>query len=661
MAHTDVQLARSYFSRTNRRVTAMSAFAATFCLAVGAFCGNPSANAQSAPRAAAAKPAPASQPKGGAATDRANGQDTSTRPQIVAVVNREEISRNDLAGQCLRHYGDEVLGALVNKQMVLQACKAGNVVITRADVHAEINRLAKQFKLPPDRLLSLLEEERGISAAQYANDIIWPMLALRRLAASELEVTQAELQAAHETKYGPAVKVRLIVCDNGKTAAEVHTRALAAPQEFGRLAKQHSVDPNSAAASGLVQPIRKHMGDKKIEQVAFRMKPGDISPVVQVGPQFAILKCEEQVAPRNVPLETVAATLEEEIRANKEREAANAIFKKIQENTVIETIFNDPVKSKQMPGVAAVVNGHKITVRELGEQCIERHGVSVLDGVITRRLVEQAAKKAKIVVTQADIDQEITRAAEAFGQMQGTEGKPDVQGWLEKVTQEQGVSIETYIHEAVWPSVALKKLVGEKVQITDEDLKKGYEANYGPRVRCLAIVLNNQRRAQEVWEMARDNSTAQFFGDLAEQYSIEASSRSLRGEVPPVQRHGGQPLLEKEAFALKPGELSGVVQVDDKFVILRCEGFTKPTQVSMAEVKDLLYQDLHEKKQRLAMAAEVDRLEQTASVDNYLAGTVQSPQDVTNLKRAGAQPALKQVPSAKSPATATKPAAPRQR
>jgi len=46
-------------------------------------------------------------------------------------------------------------------------------------------------------------------------------------------------------------------------------------------------------------------------------------------------------------------------------------------------------------------------------------------------------------------------------------------------------------------------------------------------------VLNNQRRAQDLWDKARGYLNAKYFGDLAEQYSIEAGSRTLRGEVPP--------------------------------------------------------------------------------------------------------------------------------
>ena len=55
-------------------------------------------------------------------------------------------------------------------------------------------------------------------------------------------------------------------------------------------------------------------------------------------------------------------------------------------------------------------------------------------------------------------------------------------------------------------------------------------------MRCLAIVLNNQRRAEQVFEMARKNNTSEYFGELAAQYSVEPGSQSLRGEVPPIKQ-----------------------------------------------------------------------------------------------------------------------------
>ena len=208
------------------------------------------------------------------------------------------------------------------------------------------------------------------------------------------------------------------------------------------------------------------------------------------------------------------------------------------------------------------------------------------------------------------------------------------------------MTLEMYRSESVWPAVALRKLAGERVDISDDDLQKGFDANYGPKVRCLAIVLDNQRRAQEVFEKARKHNTSESFGDLASQYSIEPGSNALRGEVPPIRKWGGQPVLEKEAFALKPGELSGVIQVGDKFILLRCEGRTESTNVKLADVRDDIYRDLYEKKLRIKMAECFDNLQDAATIHNHIAGTSHTPKDAGKEPEINL-PSIKQVPARK--------------
>jgi parvulin-like peptidyl-prolyl isomerase len=306
------------------------------------------------------------------------------------------------------------------------------------------------------------------------------------------------------------------------------------------------------------------------------------------------------------------------------RTAAHDVFSQLQQEAKIQNVFNDPVLSKQMPGVAATINGTPISLRDLAEECIERHGEEVLLGTINRKLLEQAAKKAKVTVTEADLDAEIARAAASTLKLKA-DGSPNVEAWLKMVTEQQHISVEVYRHDSVWPSVALKKLVGTDVQVTEEDLRRGFEANYGPRVRCRAIVVNNPRMAQRVWELARRDLSPETFGRLAAQYSIEPGSRANEGEVPPIKKWGGQPVLEREAFTLKPGELSSIIQADDKFVILLCEGFTEPIGVDFASVRDVLIEDIREKKLRLSMSNYFDDLKEKATIDNFLAGTSQSP------------------------------------
>jgi parvulin-like peptidyl-prolyl isomerase len=546
-------------------------------------------------------------------------------PKVVAVVNGEEIFREELARECLRQFGEAVLEILVNKKLIAQECQRRGITITEADVWAEIDATASRFNLGREQLFKMLREERDIDPDRYAEDIIWPIVAIRRLAGQQLQVTQEELLREYESRYGEAIRARMIVCNDRATAEKIRQEALADPEKFGQLARQHSVDPTSASLDGLVQPIRRHLGPKEVEEAAFSLPNGGISEVIPVADQFVIIKREERLPPSNVTFEQVRLRLVEMVRDRKIRELGAEVFRKLQDSAQIVNVWNDPQRSREMPGVAALVNGEQITVRELAEACLDRHGEEVLEGLIGRRLITQALRRANLEVTPEDIDAEIARAA---GSMlpPGADGKPDVKKWLALATEQLGVSEELYRSEVVWRAVALRKLVASRVKVSDEDLQKAFEANYGPRVRALAIVLDDLRRAQRVWELARANPTRENFGQLAAEYSIDPAARTLRGEIPPIQKHGGQPLLEQEAFKLKPGELSGIIDIGGgKYVILLCEGQTKPVEVDFQSVRDLLYEDLYEKKMRVEMAQYFDQLRDQARIVNFLTGTRKEP------------------------------------
>lgn len=546
--------------------------------------------------------------------------------QIMAVVNGEQITRQTLAKECLRRFGKEILETMVNKQIIFQACKQRGVSITEKEVDEEINQIAKKFGLSVDRWLELLETERDVDPRQYRTDIIWPMLALRKLAAKQVTVTQEDLQQAFESEYGPKVKARLISVSSQQKADQLQALAQANPDNFPQLAKEHSEDKATASAYGVIPPIRKHMGDPNLEQIAFSLKESQISPVIQVGNQYLILKCEQQIPQTYISAENlreIEAQLQVRITDHKMRTESANVFQQLQSQAEVVNTLNDPRLQQQYPGVAALVNGQQITLLQLSEECVKRWGGEVLEGEVNRKLLVQELKRRNITVEEADIDAEVRRAAETYGYTK-PDGSADVDAWLKQITGDSQTTIELYVRDAVWPSVALKKLVDGKVTVTQDDLKKGFESNYGPRVEVLAIVLGNQRQAQTVWDMARGNPTDEFFGNLANQYSIEPTSRANFGKVPPVRKHGGQPAVEDEAFKLKPGELSGIIAVGDQFLIMRCLGQTKPVVADLKDVQDELARDIEEKKLRIAMAAEFERLRDVAQIDNFLAGTTQS-------------------------------------
>lgn len=574
--------------------------------------------------------------------------------KIMATVNGQQITRNELAQECLLHFGEEVLESVINKRLISEECRKRNIAVTHDEVKEEIDRMAARFALPTDQLLTMLKEERHITPDQYAKEIIWPTVALRKLAADRLVVSKKDIDEAYAMLYGPAVHVRLIACPTPQKAEEVREQVIADPENFGNVAKEVSIDTVSAAAKGLIQPIHHHQGDPNIERVAFALQVGEISEVVAVGDQFVILKCEAHLAEQQVPRQKVEKVLIESIKDKKLRLAADTIFKQLQDAATIENVMNDPKKSKKHPGVAAIVNGHNITVRDVAEECLERHGIEMLEGMVNRRILEQACRRRKIEVTEADMQREIARAAVSMGKTKGHTDEPDIDAWLKDVVENQKISLELYKHDIVWPSAALTKLVGGDIEVSQEDLKRSFEANFGPRVRCRAIVLASQRTAQDCWAKAREtvsidrlmrkeleknpawaknkeglrkhvveNVAGPAFGKLAAELSVDAASRADDGIIPPIQKHGGEPFLEKEAFALKRGEISGIIQAGDKWVILFCEGRTKPVDMQFEEQKPRMIADLREKKLQLAMAQEFTKLQEDAQIDNFMTGKSQ--------------------------------------
>jgi parvulin-like peptidyl-prolyl isomerase len=540
-------------------------------------------------------------------------------PEVVAAINGQAISREELAVQCRGQYGKDVLETMVNKYLILAECRRLGVTVSRREVDVEIEQMARSFNLPVAQWLKMMQQERGIKPEQYANDIIWPTLALRKLAGEKLQVTQKELTDAFEAEYGAAVRARIIVCTDEKRARQAQALAAAKPDDFGNLAKEFSVDAPSASVKGMIQPVRKHSACPEIEQAAFALADGQVSDVIRTQGQFVVLKRDGLIAARDVKLEQVADRLNRIIRDQKMRAVSGDIFKDLQRRARVQNVFNDPRMQQQVGRDAvALVNGEPIYLRQLDDECLTRHGSEVLQSLIGRRMLELACRQTQVAVSEKEIDAEIARMASLMTRPLA-DGSPDVKSWLALVTGRQGISVEMYRRDIIWPQVALRKLAGGKVVVTEEDIKKGFESNYGPKVKCRAIVLNNLRRAQQVWEAARKTPTAENFGELASKYSIERSSRANEGLVSPIRRYGGQPELEKEAFALKPGELSGIINVGaDTFIILFCEGYTTPVPVDFASVRKDIEDDIREKKQRVEMAHFYEHLQQTTTVDNFL-------------------------------------------
>ncbi len=285
---------------------------------------------------------------------------------IVARVNNEVVTYKALAEECIARKGAEVLDTMISKALVMQACRERGIKVSAEEIDEEIRQTAQRLNMTPEKYLSVLENERDISAERYAKDIVWPGLALKKLAKPYVKVTDEDIERGFQAYYGEKVKCRWIVLDNLPTAMKIWNElrdsskddsGKVALAEFERQVTRWSTDHATRSLGGQLQPISRHTSPafQKIEQAAFALKEdGEISSVVQMGESHVILYRETRIPPADVSLEDprVRDKISSDIYEIKMREQIAHVFEDIRKNATIENLLTGDV-SKPEPKAAA--------------------------------------------------------------------------------------------------------------------------------------------------------------------------------------------------------------------------------------------------------------------------------------------------------------------
>ena len=280
----------------------------------------------------------------------------------------------------------------------------------------------------------------------------------------------------------------------------------------------------------------------------------------------------------------------------------------------------------------AVINGEVITRSQLADECVARKGEEILDTLVARKLIEQALKAMKLEVTPAEIDAEIDSVA---GRVAGI-GR---EAWLRTLDKERGISPVQYARDIIYPALALRKLSKDRVQVTPQDMKDAFEAQYGEKLRCRMIMVDKIQTAKEIWEELRKNPAG--FEKLAMDRSMDSSSRSLGGLLAePISRHAHPKTVSDSAFYQlvdgdpkdgdashkpKDGDFTGPIQVAEAtWVLLRRESLAPAQPVSPTDerVKKNVYEMIYEVKLKEAMGSVMQDLMHAAAIDNKLTGHV---------------------------------------
>ncbi len=125
---------------------------------------------------------------------------------------------------------------------------------------------------------------------------------------------------------------------------------------------------------------------------------------------------------------------------------------------------------------------------------------------------------------------------------------------------------------------------------------------------------DGHRRADDALRQAKTTETVEQFGLLAEKLS-EDDYRVMMGEHKPMSRDQLAPQVLKALLAMKPGDVSGLIQMDQAYTIVRLKEHTPAGKMKFADVKAQIQKDLQLNKTNQIRAALDKKLKQNAKIE----------------------------------------------
>ena len=222
----------------------------------------------------------------------------------------------------------DILNQIVDYHLMAQESRALKLQVSDAEVAARMAQVRQQF--PSEDAYKQALAAQGLSVDQLQKQAKMS-LEVQKLVETEVtpkvSVPDADVNAFYQQnldkfKQGETVHAAHILIgvpqqatpaqkQQAKAAAEKILKALRAGGDFAKLAKENSQDPGSAPNGGDLGFFPRGQMDPAFEKVAFSLKPGTISGVVETQFGYHIIKVIERKPPHTTALTEVSARIKD--------------------------------------------------------------------------------------------------------------------------------------------------------------------------------------------------------------------------------------------------------------------------------------------------------------------------------------------------------------
>lgn len=282
-----------------------------------------------------------------------------------------------------------------------------------------------------------------------------------------------------------------------------------------------------------------------------------------------------------------------------------------------------------LPSVAASVNGRPIPLRfveMVAKRLLEQAGNQQKDRPFAYRRATQQLVVRELLFAEATargLKAEDAKVETAYNEARVP--YPDDRDWLAFLAQ-QGMDADAFRRELrIQHTVAaLLRAEGELAgaQVTDQDARAYYDANpakfdSGERLHASHILIrvpgDAPSKQKEALRQKTDGLLAQIrkggdFAALARQFSADAGSAAKGGDLGEFHRGQMVPPFEAAAYALKAGELSGVVETPFGFHIIKLHERRPALKVEFEAARETITQAVLEERRQKRVEALVAQL-----------------------------------------------------
>lgn len=276
----------------------------------------------------------------------------------------------------------------------------------------------------------------------------------------------------------------------------------------------------------------------------------------------------------------------------------------------IYIIIYPPGKSKAAADpVVAKVNGVEISKSRLYDALVSAGGEKTLDTMISEELVSQEGKKAGFTITDEELNQELESLKKSFSSEEE----------FNQALTYYGMTLDG-LKKNMNSQVMLRKLLEPQVTVTDDDVKTYYDENAASfitpeQMRASHILVKTKEEAETVLAELKNGTD---FATLAKEKSTDTSNKDTGGDLGFFSKGNMEKSFEDAAFALKTGELSGIVETSYGFHVIKATDHKDAATPTFEEKKSDIREKLVTDKISTLSNTWIQDKKSAATIENYL-------------------------------------------